>query len=114
MTAKTRIGDFLGEKALVPPSVLAVIFANERRKYVLSLLQMAVSNTDGLHGAAAPSPQSEPASSGISDVGFDDTVAGSASDRHGDPRARSWSRGGCIAVFALPKRQDSASLDCLR
>jgi hypothetical protein len=44
MAAKTQIVDFLGDKALVLPALLdAAIVANDRAKYVLSLLQLAAS-----------------------------------------------------------------------
>lgn len=40
--AKTQVVDFLGERALVLPTLLAgALVANERAKYVLTLLQMA-------------------------------------------------------------------------
>lgn len=55
MTAKTEIVDFLGERALVLPALLsAALAANERAKYILTLLQMAASQ--------AENPQASPPS----------------------------------------------------
>jgi hypothetical protein len=56
MSAKTQIVDFLGDKALVLPALLDnAIASNEQAKYVLSLLQMAVSYAERPQDATAPS-----------------------------------------------------------
>jgi uncharacterized protein Yka (UPF0111/DUF47 family) len=85
MTRKTQIVDFLGGKALVLPALLdEAITANERAKYVLSLLQMAANTADNLQEAAAPTLRSEREACGIADATFDRSVAESIADGHGD------------------------------
>ena len=60
MPAKTQIVEFLGDKALVLPALLeAAIIGNEQAKYVLSLLQMAVSYAECPREAAPPSLRSD-------------------------------------------------------
>jgi uncharacterized protein Yka (UPF0111/DUF47 family) len=83
--AKTQIVDFLREKALVLPALLdAAITGNEQAKYILSLLQMAVSYSEGLQGASAPSLQADREACGIPDAVFDHSVMESVSDGHGN------------------------------
>jgi uncharacterized protein Yka (UPF0111/DUF47 family) len=83
MTAKTRIVDFLGDKALVLPALLdAAILGNERAKYVLSLLQMAATRTANV-AEPAPSLKAERLACGISEAAFDRAVAESESDGRG-------------------------------
>jgi uncharacterized protein Yka (UPF0111/DUF47 family) len=83
MTAKTGIVGFLGEKALVLPALLdTAITANERAKYVLSLLQMAASQAEHPQDSA-PSLRAEREGCGISDRSFDRAVAESVSDGRG-------------------------------
>ena len=60
------------------------IAGNEQAKYVLSLLQMAVSYAERPEDAAAPSLQTDREACGISDASFDETVAKSASDGYGN------------------------------
>ena len=84
MTRKTQIIDFLGDKALVLPALLdEAITANERAKYVLSLLQMAANTADNPQEAAAPTLRSEREACGIADAALDRSVAESIADGHG-------------------------------
>lgn len=84
MATKTQIVDFLGDKALVLPALLdAAIAANDRTKYVLSLLQMAASHAVHPQDTAADSLQAEREACGIDDTSFDRTVQQSDSDGHG-------------------------------
>jgi uncharacterized protein Yka (UPF0111/DUF47 family) len=73
--SKTRIIDLLGEEALLLPALLnAAIIANERAKYVLALLQMAVANADS-PSAAAPTLRAEREACGIVEAWLDRIVA---------------------------------------
>jgi hypothetical protein len=75
MTGKTEIVDVLGERALVLPALLAAaLVANERAKYVLTLLQMAASQAEN----PQPSPASlraEREACGIAEPAFDRSIA---------------------------------------
>lgn len=83
MTAKTQIVDFLGERALVLPALLTTaLVANERAKYVLTLLQMAASHAENPQ-AAAPSLRKEREACGIAETGFDRTIAQAEHDGNG-------------------------------
>jgi len=75
--AKIRIIDVLGEKALLLPALFhAATIANERAKYVLALLQMAVAHADS-PGAEPASLRAEREACGIADPRFDRVIAGS-------------------------------------
>jgi hypothetical protein len=75
MPAKTQIVNFLGEKALVLPALLdASITGNERAKYVLSLLQLAVGHAEGPQGMVVPSLQADRKACGITDASFDRSI----------------------------------------
>ena len=81
--AKTHIVELLGEKALVLPALLNnALVANERVKYVLSLLQMAVGQAENPQ-STAPTLRTERKACGITDASFDHTVGESESDGHG-------------------------------
>lgn len=83
MTAKTQIVDFLGERALVLPALLnTALVANERAKYVLSLLQLAASQAENPQ-AAAPTLRKEREACGIADTGFDRIIAQAEHDGSG-------------------------------
>src|SRR5271165_4250796 len=85
MPAKTQIVEFLGDKALVLPALLeAAIIGNEQAKYVLSLLQMAVSYAECPRDAAPPSLRADREACRIPDSAFDRSVAESGSDGHGN------------------------------
>jgi uncharacterized protein Yka (UPF0111/DUF47 family) len=80
MPAKTQIVNLLGEKALVLPALLdAAITGNERAKYVLSLLQLAVSHAEGPQGMVVPSLQADRKACGITDANFDRSIERSES-----------------------------------
>jgi uncharacterized protein Yka (UPF0111/DUF47 family) len=84
MTVKTQIVDFLGEKALVLPALLdEATIANERAKYVLSLLQIAANNAENPQEAAAPSLRSEREACGLADATLDRVVAETMADGRG-------------------------------
>ena len=73
--SKTRIIDLLGEKALLLPALLnAAILANERAKYVLTLLQLAAANADSPSVEAA-TLRAEREACGIAEAHLDRTVA---------------------------------------
>jgi hypothetical protein len=83
MTEKTQIVELLGEKALVLPALLNnALVANERAKYVLSLLQMAVGQAEHPQ-STAPTLRVEREACGITDASLDHTVGESESDGHG-------------------------------
>jgi uncharacterized protein Yka (UPF0111/DUF47 family) len=83
MTAKTEIVDFLGERALMLPALLTkALVANERAKYVLTLLQLAASQADNPR-AAAPSLREEREASAIVETGFDRAIAQAEYDGSG-------------------------------
>jgi len=85
MPAKTQIVEFLGDKALVLPALLeAAIIGNEQAKYVLSLLQMAVSYAECPRDAAPSSLRADREACRIPDSAFDRSVAESGSDGHGN------------------------------
>ena len=91
MTTKSRILGLLGETALAMPSVLsASVVANERAKYVLSLLQMAAAHADHPE-TASPSLSADREACGITDRVLDRVVAETQSDGRGNyaiPEAR--------------------------
>ena len=83
MTAKTRIVDILGETALVLPAVVGgAVAANERAKYVLSLLQVAANHADN-PDAALVSLRAEREACGIAEPTLDGVVAHAESDGKG-------------------------------
>jgi uncharacterized protein Yka (UPF0111/DUF47 family) len=83
MSAKTQIVGFLGDKALVLPALLdAAIVANERAKYVLSLLQMAADHAEHPQ-ETAPTLKADREACGIAETSFDRSVAESDSDGYG-------------------------------
>ncbi|MGO8919485.1 MAG: DUF47 family protein [Stellaceae bacterium] len=84
MTAKTQIVDFLGERALVLPALLTgAVAANERAKYILTLLQVAASQAEHPQ-ALAPSLRVEREACGIAEPAFDRSVARAEYDGHGN------------------------------
>jgi hypothetical protein len=86
MPAKTQIVEFLGDKALVLPSLLdAAIIGNERAKYVLSLLQMAASYAEHPQEEGTPSLRSDREACGIADARFDRSVRGFATTNFSGP-----------------------------
>ncbi|HUN46383.1 MAG TPA: DUF47 family protein [Stellaceae bacterium] len=91
MTAKTEIVDFLGERALVLPALLATaVVANERAKYVLTLLQMAATQAENPQ-ASPPSLRSDREACGIADAKLDRVIAQAEHDGSGNyyiPAAR--------------------------
>jgi uncharacterized protein Yka (UPF0111/DUF47 family) len=73
--AKTQMVDLLGERALVLPALLtAAIAANERAKYILTLLQVAASQAENPQ-RPAPSLRAEREACGIDAPEFDRVVA---------------------------------------
>ncbi len=83
MTVKTRIVELLGEKGLVLPALLdAALIANDRAKYVLALLQMAVAHAEDPSGDVATLAGDREAC-GIPDRDLDRTVAECESDGRG-------------------------------
>lgn len=83
MTAKTQIVDLLGERALVLPALLtAALVANERAKYILSLLQMAASQAENPQ-ATAPSLRQEREACGLAEPGLDRVIARAEHDGRG-------------------------------
>ena len=83
MMEKLQIVDILGEKALVLPALLQTsLVANERAKYLLSVLQMAVSHADH-SDAPAVSLQFEREACGIADASLDRAAPYSRSDDAG-------------------------------
>ena len=83
--AKIQIVDFLGDKALVLPALLdAAIIGNEQAKYVLSLFQLAESNSECQERVGTPSLQADREACGIPDSSFDRSVMESISDGHGN------------------------------
>ncbi len=84
MMAKTQIVDFLGEDALVLPALLATaLVANDRAKYVLTLLQMAASQAESPQ-VPAPSMRAEREACGITETGFDRAIALAEYDNSGN------------------------------
>jgi uncharacterized protein Yka (UPF0111/DUF47 family) len=84
MTAKTQIVDLLGERALVLPALLtAALVANERAKYILTLLQMAAVQAENPQ-ASAPSLRKEREACGIAEAGFDRVIAQADQDGRGN------------------------------
>ncbi len=84
MTGKTQIVDVLGERALVLPALLsAALVANERAKYVLSLLQVAVSQAETPQ-ASAPTLREEREACGIAESAFDRAIARAEHDGNGN------------------------------
>jgi uncharacterized protein Yka (UPF0111/DUF47 family) len=82
--AKTQIVDALGERALVLPALLvAALVANERAKYVLTLLQMAASHAENPQ-AQAPSLRKEREACAIPDPTFDRSITGAEHDGSGN------------------------------
>lgn len=81
--AKTQVVDFLGERALVLPTLLASAFvANERAKYVLGLLQMAAGQAENPQ-VTAPSLRADREACGITDARFDRSIAQAEHDGDG-------------------------------
>ena len=75
MTEKTKIVDFLGENALVLPAFLnAAIAANERAKYLMTLLQVAADQAQHPQ-APAPTLRAEREACGIAATELDRAVA---------------------------------------
>ncbi len=84
MTTKTQIVDFLGERALVLPALLtSAVAANERAKYVLTLLQVAAGQAEH-PGASAPSLRAEREACGLAEPEFDRSVARAEHDGRGN------------------------------
>ncbi len=84
MTAKTEIVDFLGERALVLPALLATaLVANERAKYVLTMLQMAASQAENPQ-ASPPSLRADREACGITEPKFDRAIAQAEHDGSGN------------------------------
>ena len=84
MTAKTQIVDVLGERALVLPVLLTTaLVANERAKYILTLLHMTASQAENPQ-ASAPSLRQEREACGIAERGFDHAVAQAEHDGSGN------------------------------
>jgi uncharacterized protein Yka (UPF0111/DUF47 family) len=84
MTTKTQIVDFLGERALVLPALLAgAVAANERAKYVLTLLQVAASQAEHPQ-ASVPSLRAEREACGLAEPEFDRSVARAEHDGRGN------------------------------
>lgn len=84
MTAKTGIVDFLGERALVLPALLATaLVANERAKYVLTMLQMAASQAENPQ-ASPPSLRADREACGITEAKFDRAIAEAEPDGGGN------------------------------
>lgn len=84
MTAKTRIVDVLGERALVLPVLLAAsIAANERAKYILTLLQVAASQAENPQ-ASVSSLSKEREACGIAEAVFDRTIVQAEYDGSGN------------------------------
>lgn len=84
MTTKARIVDLLGEGALTLPAKLGeAVVANERAKYVLSLLQLAATHADN-EGAPANSLQRERQACGISDRSLDAVATETEGDGKGN------------------------------
>jgi hypothetical protein len=82
--AKIQIVGFLGDKALVLPALLdAAIIGNEQAKYVLSIFQLAASNSECPERGGASSLQADREACGIPDMSFDHSVMESVSDGHG-------------------------------
>ncbi len=82
--AKTQIVDFLGEGALVLPALLAsALVANERAKYVLTLLQMAASQAENPQ-ASTTSLREDREACGITDTKFDRASAQAEYDGSGN------------------------------
>jgi uncharacterized protein Yka (UPF0111/DUF47 family) len=81
--AKTQVVDFLGERALVLPTLLATaLVANERAKYVLTLLQMAASQAESPQ-TSAPSLRADREACGIAEPRFDRSIAQAEHDGGG-------------------------------
>jgi uncharacterized protein Yka (UPF0111/DUF47 family) len=82
--AKTQIVDFLGEGALVLPALLAsALVANERAKYVLTLLQMAASQAENPQ-ASTTSLREDREACGITETKFDRAIAQAEYDGSGN------------------------------
>lgn len=83
MTAKAEIVELLGESRLALPALLnKALIANERAKYVLSVLQMAAAHAATPETEAASLRQDREAC-GITDSSFDRIVSSSESDGRG-------------------------------
>jgi uncharacterized protein Yka (UPF0111/DUF47 family) len=81
--AKTQVVDFLGERALVLPSLLAgALVANERAKYVLTLLQMAAGQAENPQ-PSPPSLRADREACGIAEPRFDRSIAQAQHDGGG-------------------------------
>src|SRR5579872_172220 len=81
--AKTQVVDFLGERALVLPTLLAgALVANERAKYVLTLLQMAAGQAENPQ-PSPPSLRGDREACGIMEPRFDRSIAQAQHDGGG-------------------------------
>ena len=73
--SKTQIIDLLSEKGLLLPAQLnAAILANERAKYVLTLLQMAAAKAENPQ-PSPPSLRADREACGIAEPRFDRLIA---------------------------------------
>ncbi|MBB6254709.1 DUF47 family protein [Nitrospirillum iridis] len=83
MSAKTRIVDLLGERALVVPALIATaLTANEQAKYLLALLQMAAAQAENPQ-IPAPTLKAEREACGMEDAGLDRAIALTENDGGG-------------------------------
>ncbi|EGY01353.1 hypothetical protein AZA_57138 [Nitrospirillum viridazoti Y2] len=83
MSAKTRIVDLLGERALVVPALIATaLTANEQAKYLLSLLQMAAAQAESPQ-IPAPTLKDDREACGIDEPSLDRTIALTENDGDG-------------------------------
>ena len=81
--AKTQVVDFLGERALVLPTLLAgALVANERAKYVLTLLQMAAGQAENPQ-PSPPTLRADRETCGITEPRFDRSIAQAQHDGGG-------------------------------
>jgi uncharacterized protein Yka (UPF0111/DUF47 family) len=91
MSEKNRIIDVLGERRLLLPSLLnAALVANDRAKYLLTLLQMAKAHADSPDKPFSDL-RTERLACGLMDASYDDVVAESmrrGSDTYAIPRLR--------------------------
>lgn len=81
--AKTQVVDYLGERALVLPTLLAgALVANERAKYVLTLLQLAASQAENPQ-PSPPTLRTDREACGIVEPRFDRSIAQAQHDGGG-------------------------------
>ena len=80
---KTQILAVIGEKGLQPAAALnAALAANDRVKFLFSLLQFALAHAEAA-GPARSTLRRERIACGIDDPDLDGVVAGRAQGRHG-------------------------------